>query len=113
VALALLSAIEMQALCEPLHPPPRRASISKGRVIIFAPAPAIPTYHRHRGQASARCENRGAEVILKASHTVDWGLRSGSGARAGAKRFRAAHLYRGAAEKSQGHGLDRHFDVHG
>ena len=70
VTTRVLSAIEMQALCEPYIRRRAVRHLEKGRVIIFAAGTGNP-YFTTDTAASLRAMEIGAEVILKASHTVD------------------------------------------
>ena len=70
VVTRVLSAIEMQALCEPYIRRRAVRHLEKGRVIIFAAGTGNP-YFTTDTAASLRAMEIGAEVILKASHTVD------------------------------------------
>ena len=112
VATRVLSAIAMQAVCEPYIRRRAVRHLEKGRVVIFAAGTGNP-YFTTDTAASLRAMEIGAEVILKASHHGGRGLRSRSGARTGRQALRPADLYRGAAEEPQGDGLDRDLDVHG
>src|SRR5579864_8962880 len=70
VTTRVLSAIEMQALCEPYIRRRAVRHLEKGRVIIFAAGTGNP-YFTTDTAASLRAMEIGAEVILKASHHVD------------------------------------------
>ncbi len=70
VTTRVLSAIEMQALCEPYIRRRAIRHLEKGRVVIFAAGTGNP-YFTTDTAASLRAMEIGAEVILKASHTVD------------------------------------------
>src|SRR5271156_1744751 len=70
VVTRVLSAIEMQALCEPYIRRRAVRHLEKGRVVIFAAGTGNP-YFTTDTAASLRAMEIGAEVILKASHTVD------------------------------------------
>ncbi|MGH7918225.1 MAG: uridine monophosphate kinase, partial [Candidatus Binataceae bacterium] len=70
VATRVLSAIEMQALCEPYIRRRAVRHLEKGRVVIFAAGTGNP-YFTTDTAASLRAMEIGAEVILKASHHVD------------------------------------------
>jgi len=70
VPTRVLSAIEMQAVCEPYISRRAVRHLEKGRVIIFAAGTGNP-YFTTDTAASLRAMEIGAEVILKASHTVD------------------------------------------
>src|SRR6202171_197859 len=64
------SAIEMQQLAEPYTRRRAMRHLEKGRVVIFAAGTGNP-YFTTDTAASLRAMEIGAEVILKASHTVD------------------------------------------
>ena len=64
----VLSAIAMQALCEPYIRRRAVRHLEKGRVVIFAAGTGNP-YFTTDTAASLRAMEIGAEVILKASHT--------------------------------------------
>ena len=66
----VLSAINMQALCEPYIRRRAVRHLEKGRTIIFAAGTGNP-YFTTDTAASLRAAEVGAEVILKASHQVD------------------------------------------
>ena len=66
----VLSAINMQALCEPYIRRRAVRHLEKGRAIIFAAGTGNP-YFTTDTAASLRATEIGAEVILKASHQVD------------------------------------------
>ncbi|HWN56907.1 MAG TPA: UMP kinase, partial [Methylomirabilota bacterium] len=70
VTTRVLSAIEMQAICEPYIRRRAVRHLEKGRVVIFAAGTGNP-YFTTDTAASLRAMEIGAEVILKASHTVD------------------------------------------
>src|SRR5271170_8019006 len=70
VPTRVLSAIAMQSLCEPYIRRRAVRHLEKGRVIIFAAGTGNP-YFTTDTAASLRAMEIGAEVILKASHTVD------------------------------------------
>src|SRR3984893_11954487 len=70
VTTRVLSAIEMQAVCEPYIRRRAVRHLEKGRVIIFAAGTGNP-YFTTDTAASLRAMEIGAEVILKASHHVD------------------------------------------
>jgi uridylate kinase len=65
-----LSAIAMQAVCEPYIRRRAVRHLEKGRVVIFAAGTGSP-YFTTDTAASLRAMEIGAEVILKASHHVD------------------------------------------
>ncbi len=66
----VLSAIEMQAVCEPYIRRRAVRHLEKGRAVIFAAGTGNP-YFTTDTAASLRAMEIGAEVILKASHHVD------------------------------------------
>ena len=70
VTTRVLSAIEMQALCEPYIRRRAVRHLEKGRVVIFAAGTGNP-YFTTDTAASLRAMEIGAKVILKGSHTVD------------------------------------------
>ncbi len=70
VTTRVLSAIEMQAMCEPYIRRRAVRHLEKGRVVIFAAGTGNP-YFTTDTAASLRALEIGAEVILKASHHVD------------------------------------------
>jgi uridylate kinase len=70
VATRVLSAIAMQAVCEPYIRRRVVRHLEKGRVVIFAAGTGSP-YFTTDTAASLRAMEIGAEVILKASHHVD------------------------------------------
>src|ERR1700687_2071640 len=70
VTTRVLSAISMQAVCEPYIRRRAVRHLEKGRVVIFAAGTGSP-YFTTDTAASLRAMEIGAEVILKASHTVD------------------------------------------
>jgi len=86
VVTRVLSAIEMQALCEPYIRRRAVRHLEKGRVIIFAAGTGNP-YFTTDTAASLRAMEIGAEVILKASHTVDGVYDRDPVREPGAKRF--------------------------
>jgi uridylate kinase len=86
VTTRVLSAIEMQALCEPYIRRRAIRHLEKGRVVIFAAGTGNP-YFTTDTAASLRAMEIGAEVILKASHTVDGVYDRDPVAHPGAKRF--------------------------
>ena len=86
VVTRVLSAIEMQALCEPYIRRRAVRHLEKGRVIIFAAGTGNP-YFTTDTAASLRAMEIGAEVILKASHTVDGVYDRDPMREQGAKRF--------------------------
>jgi uridylate kinase len=70
VATRVLSAITMQAVCEPYIRRRAVRHLEKGRVVIFAAGTGNP-YFTTDTAASLRALEIGAEVILKATHHVD------------------------------------------
>jgi uridylate kinase len=70
VATRVLSAVAMQAMCEPYIRRRAVRHLEKGRVVIFAAGTGNP-YFTTDTASSLRALEIGAEVILKASHTVD------------------------------------------
>jgi len=70
VATRVLSAITMQAVCEPYIRLRAMRHLEKGRVVIFAAGTGNP-YFTTDTAASLRALEIGAEVILKATHQVD------------------------------------------
>jgi uridylate kinase len=66
----VLSAIEMQAVCEPYIRRRAVRHLEKGRVVVFAAGTGNP-YFTTDTAASLRAMEIGAQVILKASHHVD------------------------------------------
>jgi uridylate kinase len=66
----VMSAISMQAVCEPYIRRRAIRHLEKGRVVIFAAGTGNP-YFTTDSAASLRAMEVGAEIILKASHTVD------------------------------------------
>lgn len=66
----VMSAIEMQAVCEPYIRRRAIRHLEKGRVVIFAAGTGNPFFTTDTA-ASLRAMEIGAEVILKASHHVD------------------------------------------
>jgi uridylate kinase len=70
VATRVLSAITMQAVCEPYIRRRALRHLEKGRVVIFAAGTGNP-YFTTDTAASLRALEIGAEVILKATHQVD------------------------------------------
>lgn len=70
ITTRVLSAIEMQAVCEPYIRRRAVRHLEKGRVIICAAGTGSP-YFTTDTAASLRALEIGAEVILKASHHVD------------------------------------------
>ena len=82
VTTRVLSAIAMQAVCEPYIRRRAVRHLEKGRVVIFAAGTGNP-YFTTDTAASLRALEIGADVILKASHHGRRGLRSRSAARTG------------------------------
>jgi uridylate kinase len=70
VRTRVLSAIEMHSVCEPYILRRAIRHLEKGRVVVFAAGTGNP-YFTTDTAASLRAMEIGAEVILKASHTVD------------------------------------------
>jgi uridylate kinase len=70
VPTRVLSAIQMQAVCEPYIRRRAVRHLEKGRAVIFAAGTGNP-YFTTDTAASLRALEIGAEVILKASHHVD------------------------------------------
>jgi len=70
ITTRVLSAIEMQAVCEPYIRRRAVRHLEKGRVIIFAAGTGNP-YFTTDTAASLRAMEIGAEIILKATHQVD------------------------------------------
>src|SRR6266849_5098464 len=70
VTTRVLSAIAMQAVCEPYIRRRAVRHLEKGRVVIFAAGTGNP-YFTTDTAASLRALEIGAEVILKATHQVD------------------------------------------
>ena len=70
VRTRVLSAIAMHSVCEPYILRRAIRHLEKGRVVVFAAGTGNP-YFTTDTAASLRAMEIGAEVILKASHTVD------------------------------------------
>jgi uridylate kinase len=70
VATRVLSAITMQAVCEPYIRRRAMRHLEKGRVVIFAAGTGNPFFTTDTA-ASLRALEIGADVILKATHQVD------------------------------------------
>jgi uridylate kinase len=70
VAVRVLSALEMRAVCEPYILRRAIRHLERGRTVIFAAGTGNP-YFTTDTAASLRAMEIGAEVILKASHHVD------------------------------------------
>jgi len=86
VPTRVLSAIAMQAVCEPYIRRRAVRHLEKGRVIILAAGTGSP-YFTTDTAASLRAMEIGAEVILKGSHTVDGVYDRDPMREAGATRF--------------------------
>jgi uridylate kinase len=86
VTTRVLSAISMQAVCEPYIRRRAVRHLEKGRVVIFAAGTGNP-YFTTDTAASLRALEIGAEVILKASHHVDGVYDRDPLREAGARRF--------------------------
>ena len=86
VTTRVLSAIAMQAVCEPYIRRRAMRHLEKGRVVIFAAGTGNP-YFTTDTAASLRALEIGAEVILKASHHVDGVYDRDPLREPGAKRF--------------------------
>jgi uridylate kinase len=70
VRTRVLSAIAMHSVCEPYILRRATRHLEKGRVVVFAAGTGNP-YFTTDTAASLRAMEIGADVILKASHTVD------------------------------------------
>jgi uridylate kinase len=70
VRTRVLSAIEMHSVCEPYILRRAIRHLEKGRVVVFAAGTGNP-YFTTDTAASLRAMEIGADVILKASHSVD------------------------------------------
>jgi uridylate kinase len=86
VTTRVLSAIAMQAICEPYILRRAVRHLEKGRVVIFAAGTGNP-YFTTDTAASLRALEIGAQVILKASHHVDGVYDRDPLREPGAKRF--------------------------
>ena len=86
VTTRVLSAIAMQAVCEPYIRRRAVRHLEKGRVVIYAACTGNP-YFTTDTAASLRALEIGAEVILKASHHVDGVYDRDPLRETGAKRF--------------------------
>jgi uridylate kinase len=86
VATRVLSALVMQAVCEPYIRRRAVRHLEKGRVVIFAAGTGNP-YFTTDTAASLRALEIGAEVILKATHLVDGVYDRDPLREPGAKRF--------------------------
>jgi uridylate kinase len=82
----VMSALTMQAVCEPYIRRRAVRHLEKGRVVIFAAGTGNP-YFTTDSAASLRAMEIGAEIILKASHTVDGIYDRDPMLEAGAHRF--------------------------
>src|SRR5438876_10100592 len=82
----VLSAIEVQAVCERYIRRRAVRHLEKGRVVIFAAGTGSP-YFTTDTAASLRAMEIGAEVILKASHHIDGVYDRDPMREAGAVRF--------------------------
>jgi uridylate kinase len=70
IVTRVMSAIEMKDVCEPYIRRRAVRHLEKGRIVIFAAGTGNP-YFTTDTAASLRAMEIGAQVILKASHTVD------------------------------------------
>jgi uridylate kinase len=70
IVTRVMSAIEMKDVCEPYIRRRALRHLEKGRIVIFAAGTGNP-YFTTDTAASLRAMEIGAQVILKASHTVD------------------------------------------
>lgn len=86
VSTRVLSAVAMQAVCEPYILRRAVRHLEKGRVVVFAAGTGNP-YFTTDTAASLRALEIGAQVILKASHTVDGVYDRDPMREPGAKRF--------------------------
>lgn len=86
VSTRVLSAVAMQAVAEPYILRRAVRHLEKGRVVIFAAGTGNP-YFTTDTAASLRALEIGAQVILKASHTVDGVYDRDPMREPGAKRF--------------------------
>ncbi|HVA81213.1 MAG TPA: UMP kinase [Candidatus Binataceae bacterium] len=86
VSTRVLSAVAMQAVAEPYILRRAVRHLEKGRVVIFAAGTGNP-YFTTDTAASLRALEIGAQVILKASHTVDGVYDRDPVLEPGAKRF--------------------------
>ncbi len=82
----VMSAIQMQAVCEPYIRRRAIRHLEKGRVVIFAAGTGNPFFTTDTA-ASLRAMEIGAEVILKASHYIDGVYDRDPRRESGAKRF--------------------------
>jgi uridylate kinase len=92
VTTRVLSAIAMQAICEPYILRRAVRHLEKGRVVIFAAGTGNP-YFTTDTAASLRALEIGAQVILKASHHVDGVYDRDPVRESGAKRFDRLSYY--------------------
>src|SRR5437762_12582365 len=86
VSTRVQSAISMQSVCEPYIRRRAIRHLEKGRVVIFGAGTGNP-YFTTDSAASLRALEVGAEIILKASHTVDGVYDRDPVAESGAQRF--------------------------
>ncbi len=86
VTTRVMSALAVQAVCEPYIRRRAIRHLEKGRVVIFAAGTGNP-YFTTDTAASLRAMEVGAEIILKASHTVDGVYDRDPALDAGARRF--------------------------
>jgi uridylate kinase len=92
ISTRVMSAIAMQAVCEPYIRRRAIRHLEKGRVVIFAAGTGNPFFTTDTA-ASLRAMEIGAEVILKASHYIDGVYDRDPLRESGAKRFdRLTHL---------------------
>jgi len=92
ISTRVMSAIAMQAVCEPYIRRRAIRHLEKGRLVIFAAGTGNPFFTTDTA-ASLRAMEIGAEVILKASHHVDGVYDRDPLRESGAKRFdRLTHL---------------------
>ena len=108
----VLSAIEMQSVGEPYIRRRAVRHLEKGRVIMFAAGTGNP-YFTTDSAASLRAMEIGADVILKASHTVDGVYDRDPLREPGAMRFDRLTYIDVLRKIPQGDGFDRDLDVHG
>ena len=86
VSTRVMSALDMQAVCEPYIRRRAIRHLEKGRVVICAAGTGNP-YFTTDSAASLRAMEVSAEIILKASHTVDGVYDRDPMLHADAKRF--------------------------
>jgi uridylate kinase len=86
VATRVLSAIEMQSVCEPYIRRRAVRHLEKGRAVIFAAGTGNP-YFTTDTAATLRAMEIGAEAVFKASHHVDGVYDRDPMREPGAKRF--------------------------